>query len=99
MTPCYRIGPQDFICTGDYGIAPPGTHFGWDKDKYPVVTDDPGNVIECLDCGEPAITVDYWAWHLDMAYCANCADVHLDIDPVTRQRRRKGPGCGEEELQ
>lgn len=80
MTPCilFRGG---VLCTGNRGIAPPGHHFGWDEEMYPVITDDPGNVIRCMDCGEPAITCDFWAYELDRTYCENCAWVHMDVLP------------------
>lgn len=87
MTPCipYRGG---FVCTGNRGIAPPGHHLGWDENTYPVPTTDPENVITCQDCPEPAITCDFWAYELSRCYCENCAHVHMDIDPVTREKRK-----------
>ena len=77
------------ICSGYCGIAPQGHHFGWDDNIYPVITSDPGNVIHCSYCGEPAITCDFWAFEL-MAHCENCAWVMEDIFPKSRRKRRWG---------
>lgn len=87
MIPTQQIG-QWRVCSG-YRVAPPGYHFCWGKDGYPKFTKRSKKaVIPCQDCGEPAIVVDYWAFYLSLAYCANCAYVHEDIDPVTRLERK-----------
>lgn len=84
--PCERFGKWT-VCSG-YRVAPPGYHFRWGKDGYPTKTRSKKHFIECQDCGEPAIVVDYWAYHLSLAYCKNCAYVHEDLDPVTREQRK-----------
>lgn len=86
MTPTQQIG-QWRVCSG-YRVAPPGYHFCWGEEGYPVKAEHMKNVILCQDCGEPAIVIDYWAFQLSLAYCANCAYVHEDIDPVTRMKRK-----------
>ena len=77
------------LCSGNRGIAPRGMHFGWDEDVYPVITDDPDNVIDCA-CGEPAITCDFWAYELSRTYCEACAWVHMDVLPKARRKRKRG---------
>ena len=88
--PCIPLKGGGFICTGNRGVAPPGYHFGWDDDMYPVITNGPDSIITCQDCGDPAIICSFWAYCLDMAYCENCAWVHRDILPKARRKRQDG---------
>ena len=83
--PCSRFR-GGWICTG-YQVAPPGYHFKWNGDCYPIKTKSKKHFIKCFDCDEPAIVVDYWALQLHLAYCENCAYVHRDIDPKKRMVR------------
>lgn len=84
---CHKV-QGGVVCTGFHGVAPPGYHMGWGKDGYPKFTKRKNNVIRCFDCDEPAITCDFWAYALERCYCENCAYVHMDIDPVTREKRK-----------